>query len=275
MSYTLPKEEFLEKVRERCKLRGYSAQTVKSYCYGVWKYLEFLEKSGFNLDGESVKSYLLSLDFSVNSIRLRHAAIRFFFAEVLGRPISLEEIPLKKKEKKLPRVLSVEKIKKIIEDTDNLKHQLLVKMMYSTGMRLSELLNLKREDIDFDRKLINVKVGKGKKDRVTLLSENIKIDLLKYYSKYDFKSKYVFEGRNGKYSKKTVQKVLDTLGMKVGMRVHPHMLRHSFATHLLEQGTDLRHIQRLLGHSDVKTTEIYTHVANKELSKITSPLDNL
>lgn len=145
--------------------------------------------------------------------------------------------------------------------------------MYSSGLRLQELVNLKREDIDFDRSLINVKKGKGKKDRITLLSDSIKNDLLKYYSKYEFKTKYLFEGRNGKYSKKSVQEILNKLGKKVGIKITPHMLRHSFATHLLENGTDIRYIQKLLGHSDLRTTEIYTHVANSDIKNIKSPLD--
>ena len=149
-------------------------------------------------------------------------------------------------------------------------------MFYSSGLRLQELIDLKREDIDFYRCVINVKKGKGKKDRITLLSNFIKDDLLKYYSKYEFRSKYLFEGRNSiKYSKKSVQKILDRFGKKVGIKITPHILRHSFATHLLEAGTDIRYIQKLLGHSDLKTTEIYTHVSRKGLEGIRSPLDDL
>ena len=148
-------------------------------------------------------------------------------------------------------------------------------MLYSSGLRLSELLNLKRKDLDFDRNIIYVKLGKGNKDRITLMSESLKIDLLRYYSKYEFKTEYVLEGRNGKYTKKSVQKVLENYGKNAGIKLTPHMLRHSFATHLFEAGTDIRYIQKLLGHSDLKTTEIYTKVSNKDLSKIKSPLDNL
>jgi len=202
-------------------------------------------------------------------------AIRFFFLEVLKKPIALEEIPLMKKENKLPKVISKRKIKIIIEACENIKHKLIIKLLYSSGMRLSELLNLKRNDIDFDNDLILVRQGKGAKDRVTLLSPSLKNDLLKYYSNYEFKTNNIFEGRNGKYTKKSVQKILERLGNKIGIKIHPHMLRHSFATHLLEQGTDLRYIQKLLGHSSSKTTEIYTHVANNQLKNIKSPLDSL
>jgi site-specific recombinase XerD len=202
-------------------------------------------------------------------------AIRFFFLEVLKKPLNLEEIPLMKKENKLPKLISKENIKIMIDSCENLKHKLIIKFLYSSGLRLSELLNLKRSDIDFDNNLILVRQGKGTKDRMTLLSSSLKNDLLKYYSNYEFKTNYVFEGRKGKYSKKSVQKILERLGKKIGIKIHPHMLRHSFATHLLENGTDLRYIQKLLGHSSSKTTEIYTHVANNQLKNIKSPLDNL
>jgi len=275
MDYTLTKEEYLEKIKKRCILRGFSNQTIKSYCYNVGRFLDFIKKSGLNLSSESVKSYLLIQNVGVNSSRLQYASISFFFREILNKPFSFEEIPIKKKEKQLPKVISKEKIKEMIDLTENLKHKLIIKLLYSSGLRLQELIDLKRKDIDFERGIINVKKGKGKKDRITIISDYLKLDLLKYYSNNLFKTEYIFEGRNGKYTKKSVQKVLDEAGKRIKIKVTPHMLRHSFATHLLEQGTDIRHIQKLLGHSDLKTTEIYTHVSTKDLSKIKSPLDNL
>jgi len=275
MSYTISKRVFIEKLVERGKLRGFSPQTIKSYKFHVSSFLDFLDKSRFNLNEEGVKSYLLSQNKARNTIRLSHIAIRFFFLEVLKKPLSLKEIPLMKKESKLPKVISKEKIKSMVNSCENLKHKLIIKFLYSSGLRLSELLNLKRNDIDFDNNLILVRQGKGAKDRMTLLSPSLKDDLLKYYSNHEFKTNYVFEGRNGKYSKKSVQKILERLGNKIRTKIHPHMLRHSFATHLLEQGTDLRYIQKLLGHSSSTTTEIYTHVANHQLKNIKSPLDNL
>ncbi len=275
MDYTLNKEKYLQKLKERCILQGLSKQTIKSYTYNLGRFLDFVEKSRLNLTNESVKSYLLIQNLSVNSLRLQYASISFFFREILNKPFSFEEVPIKKKEKQLPKVISKEKIKQMIELTENLKHKIIIKLLYSSGLRLQELIDLKRKDIDFERGIINVKKGKGNKDRVTLISDALKLDLLKYYSNNTFKTEYIFEGRNGKYTKKSVQKFLEQAGKKVGIKVTPHMLRHSFATHLLEQGTDIRHIQKLLGHSDLKTTEIYTHVSTKDLSKIKSPLDNL
>jgi site-specific recombinase XerD len=267
--------DYIEEIKKRCILKGLSKETTKSYTYYVSKFLDFLDKSRLNLNNNGIRSYLLSQDVGVNTSRLQYAAVSFFFREVLGKPFTFEQIPIKKKEKTLPKVIAKEKIKKMIESTKNLKHKLIIKLLYSSGLRLQELIDLKRKDLDFERELINVRKGKGKKDRVTLISDSLKIDLLKYYSINQFKTEYVFEGRRGKYTKKSVQKVLDLAGKKVGIKVTPHMLRHSFATHLLEAGTDIRHIQKLLGHSDLKTTEIYTHISNKDLSKVKSPLDDL
>jgi integrase/recombinase XerD len=209
---------------------------------------------------EGVNRYLISQRQSVSFSRLSYAALKFFFFDVLKNPFDLEMIPLKRKDSSLPKVISKEKIKLILGLCYNLKHRLVIKLLYSSGLRLQELVDLKRENIDFDRNLINVSLGKGKKDRITLLSDSLKNDLLKYYSSNDFKTKYLFEGRKAKYSKKSVQEILNKLGVKARIKITPHMLRHSFATHLLEAGIDIRYIQKLLGHSDLKTTKIYTHV---------------
>jgi integrase/recombinase XerD len=266
-------EEYIGKVEDICILKGLSKETIKAYSFQIRKYLNFTQKSSLNLNVDGVKHYLLSLDLSVSSSRLAYAALRFFYKEVINSPFSLEDVPIKKKPKKLPRLLSKSQIMAMIQNTDNIKHKLIIKLLYSSGIRLNELIHLKRKHIDFDKNIINVINGKGGKDRMTLLSGSIRIDLLKYYSIYCFKTDYVFEGRYGMYSKKSVQKVLDNSAKSIGLKVSPHMLRHSFATHLLEAGTDIRYIQQLLGHSDLKTTMIYTNVSISELSKIKSPLD--
>jgi integrase/recombinase XerD len=269
----LKHEEYLGEVIELCRLKGFSDKTAKAYYFVIKRFLQFIEKSSLNLDNVGVKYYLLGLDLSVNSCRLHYAGLRFLFKEILKKPFTTKDIPIKKKEKSLPKVLSKEQINLMINNTNNIKHKLIVKMLYSTGLRLQELINLKRKDIDFDRNLINVIKGKGNKDRITLLSDSIKLDLLKYYSITNFKTEYVFEGINGKYSKKSVQIVLKDLSKDLNINVSPHMLRHSFATHLLEKGIDITHIKNLLGHSDIATTLIYTKVSNSSINKIKSPLD--
>ena len=265
MNYPISDEKHLQELKNQCVLRGYSNQTIKSYLYNIKRFLVFIKKSRLNLNKNAVKSYLLTLDLSVNSMRLQHASLSFFFREVLKTPFTTEDIPVKKKEKTLPKALSKEQIKRLIDSAENPKHKIILKLLYSSGLRLNELLELKRIDIDFDRNILHIKKGKGKKDRITLVSENLRLDLLKYYSKNIFKTEYILEGRKRKYTKKSVQKVLDQLSKKTGIKANPHTLRHSFATHLLEAGCDIRNIQKLLGHANLQTTQIYTHVANKDI----------
>lgn len=267
------KDDYLVLLSERIRLKGYSAATLKAYAYCVSGFLDFCEKSILNMSVGSVRYYLLSLDKDVDTVRLHHAAIRFFFKEVLKKDISLDDVPLPKRKKKLPKILTKEEVKTIIHKTDNIKHKLIIMMLYSTGMRLSELVNLKRSDISIEERTVKVKQGKGSKDRITIIGKSLMMDLLKYYSITDFNTDYVFEGRRGRFSKKSVQKVLEKAGKHIGKKISPHMLRHSFATHLLESGVSIRIIQMLLGHSDISTTQIYTAVSGSTLKKISNPLD--
>ena len=183
--------------------------------------------------------------------------------------------PVLKKAKKLPKVLSKEDVLKIITNTNNLKHKCIVSLLYSSGIRRNELINLKITDIDSKRMLILIEAAKGKKDRYTLLSNTLLKDLRDYYKQWKPET-YIFEGAYGKqYSAQSVGQIVKNAAIKAGIQitVTPHMLRHSFATHLLEDGVDLRQIQVLLGHSSTKTTEIYTHVATTTFKKIKNPLD--
>jgi integrase/recombinase XerD len=183
------------------------------------------------------------------------------------------ERPIKKET--LPKVISKESVLAMIDTSHNIKHKCIISLLYSAGLRRSELIDLKIEDIDSQRMTIMVKQGKGKKDRLTLLSQRLLLDLRQYFLEYRPKT-YLFESPNGgQYSGTSVGKIIDyaAKSAKIKQKVTPHMLRHSFATHLLETGTDLRYIQALLGHSSSTTTEIYTHVATNNLSKIKNPLD--
>ena len=166
-------------------------------------------------------------------------------------------------------------MKELINSTNNIKHRCIVSLLYSAGLRRSELINLKIENIDSKRMLIRVENGKGGKDRYTILSKKLLVDLRYYYKKWK-PNKYLFEGASGgKYSPTSIKEIVRKAAIKakIHIRVTPHMLRHSFATHLLESGTDLRYIQTLLGHSSPKTTEIYTHVASTTFNSIKNPLD--
>jgi site-specific recombinase XerD len=230
---------------------------------------------------EQIREYLLYLieqrDVSISYQNQSINAIKFYYEQVLGRPVRTYYIQRPKKERTLPNVLSEEEVLSILKSTDNLKHRAMLSLIYSSGLRLGELINLKLPDIDSKRMLVIVKQGKGKKDRVTLLSVKILQLLREYFKKYKPRE-YLFEGQFGEqYSPTSVQKVFRMAKQKAGIKKKAtvHTLRHSFATHLLERGTDLRYIQSLLGHQSAKTTEIYTHITKRGLDKITSPLDNL
>ena len=204
-------------------------------------------------------------------------AIKFFYERVLGgqRKIYLIERP--RKEKYLPEVLSEEEVAAILKSITNIKHKALIMTIYSGGLRISELINLKVKDIDSDRMQIRISQSKGKKDRYTLLSKKTLITLRQYFKEYKPKE-WLFEGESGgQYSTTSVEKILKRALIATGIkkRITVHSLRHSFATHLLESGTDLRYIQNLLGHSSSKTTEIYTHITTKGLDRIVNPLDKL
>lgn len=272
------KDKALQSLKELTVLRGLSPKTAKSYIYNSDKFLSYLDISSLSCDELTVKEYFLKLyekNYDVSTIRQIKASLDFLIGNVLKKDFAIVNIPLPKKKKMLPKVLSKEEVKKMIDFTKNSKHKLVIKLLYSSGLRLQELINLKRSDINPLRKIIIVRQGKGKKDRITLLSEKLEKDLMSYFCNNKFHTEYVFEGRSGKYSKKSVQKIIENASKIIGKKVTPHMLRHSFATHLLESGTDIRYIQKLLGHSNLETTQIYTHIATNNLINIKSPLDSL
>lgn len=207
------------------------------------------------------------------------SAIKFLWINILHMPNNeIEYLPRPKKEKKLPNVLSKEEVLSLLKSVDNEKHKTILFLIYSAGLRLGEVVRLQINDIDSKRMLIKVIQGKGRKDRYTLLSDVALKQLRKYYSIYK-PERWLFPGgKEGSYlTERSVQKIFERACQKAKIRsdVSVHTLRHSFATHLLESGTDLRYIQELLGHSSSKTTEIYTHVTEKKLSNIRSPLDYL
>jgi len=185
-------------------------------------------------------------------------------------------LPNPKKNQTLPEILTTDEVKKLINATLNIKHRLIIKLLYGCGLMVSEIVNLKSNDLNFEENLIKINLSKGKKDRFVRLPISIKKELKKY-SKLNMTEILFPSARGGKLTKDTIQKIVQNSARKAGIkkRVYPHLLRHSFATHLLEQGTDLRIIQKLLGHSDVKTTQIYTQVSQASIKNVRSPLDNI
>ena len=204
-------------------------------------------------------------------MRSVYFALKFFYRNVLNAEFE-EKLPLARKFLKLPLVLSKEEVNKMIDSTNNLKHKLVIMFLYYAGLRLDEARNLNWQDINFDREIIHLKTAKGDKERVVFLHKKL-IDALGMYGTKEEGPIFVSQ-REGKYNKRTIQQIIKYASKKVGIKkkVTPHTLRHSFATHLLESGADIRYIQQLLGHKDLKTTQIYTHVANKDIKKLANLL---
>ena len=268
-------EEYLLKL----ELKKYANNTVKTYvaCFEAfinhYKQHELLE-----INEDLIRKYLQKLiqEGKSNSyVNQAVNSVKFYYEVVLGMPNRFYSIERPRSESKLPKVISKEEVLAIIKATNNIKHKCIVSLLYSAGLRRSELLNLKITDIDSNRMLIRVESAKGNKDRMTLLSKTILEDLRGYFKEFK-PTTWLFEGsKRGRYSGSSVVKIIKRACQKAGIKrnVTPHILRHSFATHLLESGTDLRYIQTILGHSSSKTTEIYTHVAINTFNQIKNPLD--
>lgn len=264
---------------QKLALKKYSKNTAKSYIFYFESFLNYFpDLDILELDESNIRAYLaynINLGKSDATMNQIINSIKFYYEMVLGMPNRFYELERPRARETLPEVLSKSEVIGIINHTNNIKHKSLLSLIYSAGLRVSEVLNLKHTDIDSKRMLVRVVDAKGRKDRYTLLSENVLNDLRAYFKEYR-PQVYLFEGLPGKrYSASSVRKLLKNASKKAGIRknVKTHMLRHSFATHLLEQGTDLRTIQVLLGHNSLNTTQIYTHVANTAMISIKNPLD--
>ncbi len=273
--YRICPEEYLLKL----ELKKYAQNTARTYIGMFEGFINHYKDIELTALGENeIRAYLsnqVALGRSDSMLNQIINSIKFYFEIVLGMPNRFYEIERPQKKERLPEVLSKQEIQRIISCTNNLKHKCILSTIYSAGLRVSELLSLKIKDLDSDRMMIRIENSKGGKDRYTLLSNSLLKDLRDYYNEYKPKN-YLFEGQYGhEYTSGSVRKILKKACVKAGIRkdVRTHTLRHSFATHLLEQGTDLRSIQTLLGHSNIATTEIYTHIANNTMKNIKNPLD--
>ena len=273
----------LEKFRKFLLSKRYSLNTIKTYTDALRSFLRFHnEKIISEISNEDIilynNLYILKNNLSASYQNQIVNAIKLYFRSIQDKNIEIEKIHRPRREKLLPNVLSKEEIKSILEAHHNIKHKAMLSLIYSCGLRRSELLNLKPLDIDSKRNIVIIRQSKGKKDRITPLSPKI-LELLRAYFKEYRPIMYLFEGQEAGtiYSEKSLQSVLKQAltKAKITKPVTLHWLRHSYATHLLESGTDLRYIQELLGHNSSKTTEIYTHVSTKSLQQIKSPFDDL
>lgn len=267
---------------EQMKIKRYSQNTIRTYSSVLNTFFQFYKnEKPKSITEEQIRKYMLHLveyrDVTAVYQRQVVNAIKFYYEKVLGKTLHPMNVQRPKKPKKLPVVLSEKEVTVLLAQVVNLKHKCILFTIYSAGLRRSEVLNLKLTDIDSERNCIVVRAGKGQQDRNTLLSKKL-LSLLRTYFKQYRPKEYLFEGVNGgKYSITSVRKIFHKALAKSGIKkeAHLHTLRHSFATHLLERGTDLRYIQSLLGHSSSKTTEIYTHITTKGFENISSPLDEL
>lgn len=272
-------EEFLKKLEVELKIAKNSEHTLKNYLKLNNQFLDFTKKHPDKITEDDVKNYVAEKleKASSSSVIVFLSAIKYAYSSILNKDITAD-IKRPKREKHLPAVLTKDEIKKLIDIFDTLKSRLMISLIYACGFRVSELTNLKLEHLDFEEKIGHVRQGKGKKDRIFNIPEFLIEDLKEQAEKQKEKTQeYLFTGPNGKLTERNIQKIVSLGALRAGIKkdVHPHTLRHSFATHLLENGTDIRFIQTLLGHSNLSTTEIYAHVSAEQIKKIKSPLDEL
>jgi len=271
-----------EEMERRMRLRGLSPKTIKTYIAEVRQFTRYYGKSPDFLGDTEVQNYLSHLiekrKLSRGKVICAHAGLRFFFEKTLERPWNTLKIPNMKKSKKLPVVLSKEKIYRIFSQVKNHKHLNILQLAYSSGLRISETLNLRIESIDSSRMVIHVHGGKGQKDRLTVLSQKA-LDDLRIYWKKEKPANYLFPGRYGENKPLSTRRLQDSFQKAcraAGVLEHatPHSLRHSFAVHLLESGCDILQIQQLLGHTTLATTIKYLRVRSFEAYQFKNPFDH-
>jgi len=275
----MKQEEFLKKLEIELKISKSSAYTLRNYMAANKVLLEFLDKYPSEIETDDIKNYMAEklADKSASSIILFLAAIKYSH-QAIFKEDPTASIKRPKKERHLPTTLSKDEVKKLLNELRTEKSKLMASLMYACGFRVSELVNLKIVDLNFPEKIGHIRQAKGNKDRIFnipfFLLDELKDQAEKQKNE---KQEYMFSARNGKLSTRNLQKIISSASKRAGLgdKVHCHTLRHSFATHLLEEGVDIRKIQELLGHADLSTTQIYTHVSTEEIKKIKSPIDSL
>jgi integrase/recombinase XerD len=271
------RQRFIDDLR----LKNFTDGTIKVYVHAVERFSRFLGRSPDESTAEDVRAFLIhELDRGISRgyFVIQQNALRHLYRDTLGRTDELEALPRPKRERRLPVVLSRGEVRRLFAVVENIKHKALFMTAYDAGLRVSELLNLKIDDIDSQRMVIRVRKGKGRKDRYGRLSPGL-LELLREYWRVERPETLLFPGacRHKRYELTTPGQILKKLCRKAGItkRVSMHTLRHSFATHLLKAGTDLRVIQQLLGHSNIQTTCLYTHISVQTMREAPSPMELL
>lgn len=273
----------LPAMQQLLRLKGYSASTMRTYLNEAGVFLKTLQHHpADNLGTGRIRDYLQycseKLGLSENTLHSRMNALKFYYEQVLKKEKFFWDIPRPKKAQQLPKVFSKEEMIRLLKAIENMKHKTMIMLGYGCGLRVSEITGLKITDVDEDRRILHIQLAKGKKDRFVSLSPVLLVMLREYRIRYQ-PALYLFEGksRGTAYSIRSLESIIKAAKSKAGIKKEGsmHMLRHSFATHLLEKGTDIVFIQKLLGHNDLKTTLRYLHVTNKDLVNILSPLEDL
>lgn len=272
-------EDFLKKLEVELKISKNSQYTLRNYLDANKQLLEFTKKQPDQITQDDLKLYMVNTlaDKSSSSVILFLAAIKYSYSNILKNDITAG-MKRPKKEKRIPTVMTKEEVKRLFNALLIPKSKLIASMLYACGFRISELINLKINDLNFEEKNGLVRQGKGKKDRVFNIPEFLLEDLKKQVESQRVQEKeYLFSGPNSKLSASNIEKIIRKAAQRAGIKkdVHCHTLRHSFATHLLEDGVDIRFIQAILGHSSIATTELYTHISREQLKNIKSPIDDL
>jgi site-specific recombinase XerD len=274
--------EMRRRMEEELKLQGCSPKTQEAYIAWVRRFAEHFHRPPEQMGSEEVRAFLVDLlavqKLSRSSLIQAFCALKFFYVQVLHRAYEVDDLRFPRRQRKLPRVLSESEVQRLLEAAEDLKEQAILMTLYSSGLRLNELIHLKVKDIDSDRMQIRVHQGKGAKDRNVVLSRTLVDVLRRYFVRYRPEA-WLFYGQTPQQlmPERTIQRMVHRLGEKAGLResVTAHSLRHSFATHLLEQGTEVPYIQELLGHKSIRTTMLYTRISPRALSRVVSPLDRL
>lgn len=285
MSTPHQQPKLFETVGREMRLRNYSPKTIKSYMSCLRSFIVYFRpRHPRDLTETDIRNYLLYLinekRFAEGTVNQVFNALRLLYVDLYQRAFVIGSLPRPRKAKKLPDVLNEGEMARLFSSVSNLKHRTILMLAYASGLRVGEVVRLRIEDFDSERGLIHIRGGKGKRDRFTVFPESLREQLLSYWRQYQLgRNGWLFTGqlREHHLAERSIQAVIERAVKKAGIekRTAMHTLRHSFATHLLEHGTDLRYIQELLGHQSVKTTEIYTHVSNRSIGKIRSPLDFL
>lgn len=272
--------KYSEIFKQKMEIARYGASTIKSYLAALSVFFKENSQIGVeNVDENIIEKYLYKTitEKNISAAYQKHliGSLKLFYKMVFERSLKIDYLFPKRTEQKLPKYLNKDEVKKILGVVENLKHKAILSLLYGCGLRLSELINLEINNIDSKNGVINIYQAKGKKDRQVMLPQTV-LPLLRDYFKLCRPKLFLFEGQSGlQYSPRSVQIVLKEAAAKakITKKVSPHILRHSFATHLLENGTDIRYIQQLLGHKSLNTTQIYTHITDVAKQRVQSPLD--